>query len=467
MRVADGEGEGHFPPRDSGEGDREAVEGPARGSAAVAGAHRAAGSGAGVSPQPAAAAPSARTSSAPLPRERGRKRWCSRVVEEGRVPLVRVPGEKGRRGGSPQEFGVCLPEHTSGFRTLVQPGATAVATTSCEGVLSWNNVHLRSIQLSQLSSFRGDRICMSDLKLFRLLADRVAEIHGKAAALEKSLQALIERNLETFLGVRFLASEFSTGREHGGRMDTLGIDENGCPVIIEYKRATNANVINQGLFYLDWLVTHRGDFEMLVLKNLGAEPAQAVEWSAPRLICIAGDFSKYDEHAIKQMNHNIELIRYMRFGDDLLMLEQVNAVSAPTNGAAAAQVMSAGPSGSRAGDKTVSDYLAQADQELTDRFDALKEYLTNLGDDVQVKALKKYFAFKRIKNFACVEVHTRTRNLLVYVKVDPDTIQLEQGFTRDVRKIGHFGTGDLEIVISSAADFERAKALLDLSYENG
>tara|TARA_R110000868_G_scaffold410745_1_gene700082 strand:+ start:355 stop:1281 length:927 start_codon:yes stop_codon:yes gene_type:complete len=308
---------------------------------------------------------------------------------------------------------------------------------------------------------------MSDLKLFRLLADRVAEIHGKAAALEKSLQALIERNLETFLGVRFLASEFSTGREHGGRMDTLGIDENGCPVIIEYKRATNANVINQGLFYLDWLVTHRGDFEMLVLKNLGAEPAQAVEWSAPRLICIAGDFSKYDEHAIKQMNHNIELIRYMRFGDDLLMLEQVNAVSAPTNGAAAAQVMSAGPSGSRAADKTVSDYLAQADQELTDRFDALKEYLTNLGDDVQVKALKKYFAFKRIKNFACVEVHTRTRNLLVYVKVDPDTIQLEQGFTRDVRKIGHFGTGDLEIVISSAADFERAKALLDLSYENG
>ncbi|WP_417493947.1 DUF5655 domain-containing protein [Maricaulis sp.] len=308
---------------------------------------------------------------------------------------------------------------------------------------------------------------MSDLKLFRLHADRVAEIHGKAAALEKSLQALIERNLETFLGVRFLASEFSTGREHGGRMDTLGIDENGCPVIIEYKRATNANVINQGLFYLDWLVTHRGDFEMLVLKNLGAEAAQAVEWSAPRLICIAGDFSKYDEHAIKQMNHNIELIRYMRFGDDLLMLEQVNAVSAPTNGAAAAQVMSSVSSGSRAADKTVSDYLAQADQELTDRFDALKEYLTNLGDDVQVKALKKYFAFKRIKNFACVEVHTRTRNLLVYVKVDPDTIQLEKGFTRDVRKIGHFGTGDLEIVINSAADFERAKPLLDLSYENG
>jgi len=60
-------------------------------------------------------------------------------------------------------------------------------------------------------------------------------------------------------------------------MDTLGLVDNGFPVIIEYKRSTNMNVINQGLFYLDWLVTHRGDFEMLVLKTFGAEAAQPAE----------------------------------------------------------------------------------------------------------------------------------------------------------------------------------------------
>ena len=303
---------------------------------------------------------------------------------------------------------------------------------------------------------------MSDLKLFRLQSSAVTEIIGTSSTLEKSLQTFIERNLETFLGVRFLASEFSTGRDHGGRMDTLGLDENGCPVIIEYKRATNVNVINQGLFYLDWLVTHRGDFEMLVLKTFGKETAQSVEWSNPRLICIAGDFSKYDEHAIKQMNHNIELIRYMRFGGDLLLLEQVNAVSASTDGSGASP-----PGGvSRNRTKTVSDYLEQADQQLKDRYEALREYVINLGDDVQAKVLKDYFAFKRIKNFACVVVHGRTRDLLVFVKVDPDTIQLEKGFTRDVRKIGHFGTGDLEIKITSESDFERAKALIQRSYES-
>lgn len=301
---------------------------------------------------------------------------------------------------------------------------------------------------------------MSDIKLFHLGPDGVAELEGASVALEKSLQTLIERNLEAFLGVRFLASEFSTGKDHGGRMDTLGIDENGCPVIIEYKRATNENVINQGLFYLDWLMDHKRDFEWLVMEKYGRDTAQAVEWSQPRLLCIAGDFTRYDEHAVKQMNRNIELIRYRRYGDDLLLLDLVNATTgqpAAINGAAAAT-----GSGRT---KTVSDYLAQADQDLTDRYEALKAWLLALGDDVQLKVVKNYFAFRRMKNFACVEVHTKTRNVLVYVKVDPDTIDLRPGFTRDVRNIGHFGTGELEITIRTLDDLERAKPLLEKSYE--
>ena len=51
-----------------------------------------------------------------------------------------------------------------------------------------------------------------------------------------------------------------------------------------------------------------------------------IDWSAPRLVCIAGGFTRYDEHAVQQMNRNIELFRYLRFGDELLLLELVNAV---------------------------------------------------------------------------------------------------------------------------------------------
>src|SRR5688572_15586903 len=118
---------------------------------------------------------------------------------------------------------------------------------------------------------------MSDLKLFLTSPSAVTEIPGAAVALEKSLQALFESNLEALLGVRFLASEFITNS--GCRMDTLGIDENNAPVVIEYKRASNENVINQGLFYLDWLMGHRKDFEWLAMERLGKEVAQKVDWS--------------------------------------------------------------------------------------------------------------------------------------------------------------------------------------------
>jgi predicted transport protein len=60
----------------------------------------------------------------------------------------------------------------------------------------------------------------------------------------------------------------------------------------------------------------------------------------------------------------------------------------------------------------------------------------------------------------------QAKDLLVYVKVDPSTTDLIEGFTRDVRKIGHFGTGDLEINIRSIDDLERAKPLILASYES-
>lgn len=88
-----------------------------------------------------------------------------------------------------------------------------------------------------------------------------------------------------------------------------------------------------------------------------------------------------------------------------------------------------------------------------------------LGNDVQVKILKHYIAFKRIKNFACVEINPQTGKLLLYLKVNPQSITLESGFTRDVSNIGHYGTGDLEVVITSDGDIEKAKHFINMSYD--
>jgi predicted transport protein len=303
---------------------------------------------------------------------------------------------------------------------------------------------------------------MSDIKLFRLSSGGVSELEGATLPLERSLQTLFEGNLDGLLGIRFLASEHRTTN---GRIDTLGMDENFCPVIIEYKRASNENVINQGLFYIDWLMDHRRDFEWLVMERCGKDEAAKVEWSAPRLICIAGDFTRYDEHAVKQISRNIELIRYRRFGDDLLLLDLVTTTTSVEPPPAQRAPPGSGDAGTVGKYKTIVEYLADADPTLTDLFESARAFLRALGDDVQERTLKNYFAFTRLKNFACIEIKPTARKILVYLKVDPATVELQPGFTRDVSNIGHYGTGDLEVTLSKAEDLEHAKQLFERSYE--
>jgi len=298
---------------------------------------------------------------------------------------------------------------------------------------------------------------MSTIKLFKTLNNKVNELNTESFGVEKSLQNIIEHNLELFLGVRFLGSEYNTGKTHGGRIDTLGIDENGAPVIIEYKRSINENVINQGLFYLDWLLDHKGEYTLLVLKKYGKEASENIEWGNSRLLCIAGEFTKYDEHAVQQINRNIELIRYRKFEDGILLFELVNASSAddeqPTK------------ESNRHKYSTVLDLHKKMGKREKDRYETLKAFIMALGDDVQEKTLKNYIAYKRLYNFACFEFHPNDQEIVIYLKIDPSTYTLEDGFSRDVRKIGHYGTGDLELRIKSDDDIKKAQDLILRSYE--
>jgi Uncharacterized conserved protein len=296
---------------------------------------------------------------------------------------------------------------------------------------------------------------MSDIKLFKI-DDKVEELPAKWAALERQLQTMIEKNMSVFFGVNFLKSEYTTS--NGGRIDSLGIDENNCPVIFEYKRASNENVINQGLFYLDWLLDHKADFELLVMNTLGKEFSDRLDWSMPRLICIAGDFTKYDEYAVKQINRNIDLIRYKKFGEKLLMFDLINS-----NVATAFKDTNTEKVVKQSTDKTFDEQLETTSSKLRELYYSIRDYILALGDDVTENKLKLYSAFKKIKNIVCVEV--RMKSIMLYLRLNPKDIVLENGFTRDVSKVGHWGTGDLEITIKNAKDFEKAKEHIDKAYE--
>lgn len=304
---------------------------------------------------------------------------------------------------------------------------------------------------------------MGDVKLFKLNNEIAYELYGESMAIEKSLQTVIEKNSENLLGISFLASEYSTGKKHAGRIDTLGIDENYSPVILEYKRATNENVINQGLFYLDWLMDHKAEFELLVMKKLNTNTADKIDWQTPRLLCIAGGFTKYDAHAVQQINRNIELYRYKQFEENLFMLDLVNASTLHKEKTIINK--KANPDFDK-DTSIISENINKANQQINDLYNEIYNYLLALSDDVQVKELKFYIAFKRIKNFVCIEVLPSQNKILLYIKVNLDSVKLEKGFTRDVTNIGHYGTGNLSITIKDNNDFEKAKPYILESYNN-
>lgn len=303
---------------------------------------------------------------------------------------------------------------------------------------------------------------MSDLKLFNIKSGKAVELNSLIVSKERNIQRLVEENSETLLNVRFLKSEHAFKAEdgHNARIDTLGLDENNCPVIIEYKRDSKDTVIDQGLFYMDWLVKHEKDFAWLVLEKFGEKVARKIDWSQPRLICIAQDFSRYNAFAIKQMQKNIDLIRYRIYENDLLLFELVNSSSDENNKSTTNNTLKKEYSTNKKV-KTVIDKLDAASSDIKSLYNELDDYLLSLGDDVQKKVLMHYIAYRRLKNFASVQFNKN--EIQIYVNVDAETINLEKGFTRDVRNLGHLGTGKLEITIKNLAELEKAKPLIEKS----
>lgn len=306
---------------------------------------------------------------------------------------------------------------------------------------------------------------MTNLKLFRLDADgQDVELRGSTVALEVELQRRVEAGMEAMLGIRFLASEYPTGPWHRGRIDSLGLDENGTPALIEYKKGADTGVLSQAVSYLSWLDSARHEFEALVKEKLGSEAAESIDWRNPRMVCIAASFSHHDRVAVKRLHERVDLVGYRVFDGGLLSLLLIESASGspsptPTRRLRRQREVAAG-----AGVGSVQATPGAAPACLQDLYAELDEALTAWGE-VEVAQLRHYIAYRRMVNVASVIFRPKHEVILVYLKVDPATVELEEGFSRDMRGIGHLGTGDLEVRIASAADLEKAGPLIRRAFE--
>ena len=284
---------------------------------------------------------------------------------------------------------------------------------------------------------------------------------------ERDLQELVEQNLPALFGARLIKSEFSTGSDHGGRIDSLALSEENHPVLIEYKNVEHDGLVSQALFYLSWLLDHKGDFVEAAREHLGDVQ---VNWSSVRVICLAPGYSRYSLHAVKQMavKAELELWEFRQHEEGILQIEKIlhsGHTAKQTMKVDEDQLVTTVDTDSEEPQRTVENHrdFIQSD-DVRDAFDQILEETAGLSESVEVVARSVYTAFKSSRNFACVQ--TQKNRLLVYLHLDAiKTTQNPVLGARDVSKIGHFGTGDVEIQIQSSEEVPAAMALIRQAFD--
>ncbi len=269
--------------------------------------------------------------------------------------------------------------------------------------------------------------------------------------------------MEEILDIIFLAHEYSTS--FGGRIDTLGIDKNGSPCIIEYKKNQNDNVINQGLSYLRWLLDHKADFEILCQSK---KMSIKIEWDSPRVICIAESYNKFDLDTADILPINVELLRYRIYDDEILYLEPENYQKVRISISGIVKKSKQGKEKMERLQKiySVDDHLAGIDKQTVMLFQALREKILSLDESIIEEAKAKYVAYKTSTNFTDIVVEQY--GLKIFLNVKSGQLNDPQKLARDLtqpKPIGHWGNGDYEVKLKKDSELEAVFALIKQSYD--
>jgi len=207
---------------------------------------------------------------------------------------------------------------------------------------------------------------------------------------------------------------------------------------------------------MDWLMDHKGDYVVAAQDVLGN--GIDINWSQPRLILIAESFSEYDKYAVNRIGANIELWTFRCYGEDFLYLDPLFTTN-PIKG-------------NKAGDEgnipdityTIDDHLKGKNENIRALFLALQERIIAIAEEGEIleKPVKTYIGYKHGKNFCEVEVQSNA--LKIWLDISPKELMDTHDLARDVSGIGHYGTGDIEVRLTTVEDLDKVMELIEQSY---
>ncbi|MBU3897076.1 MAG: hypothetical protein KJ697_04055 [Nanoarchaeota archaeon] len=278
--------------------------------------------------------------------------------------------------------------------------------------------------------------------------DIIKEITFAGTKGEAELQGIIEKYLPQLLKAYLIRSKYKMPK---GEIDTLALSEDGIPCIIEYKREKDESIINQIVFYYDWLSQQSTKAEFEKLKDSVPElNSLTVDWSQGiRLIVIAKSFSKWDESLIRHLNTDIEVYTYSYHENELdLHREKIGLTERKSPASTQRNI-------------TYEEHLVKADDSTKQILEELRTQVLNLGNDIEEGYTIGYI--KYVVNTTFLSIHVYRTNLTLHLRVDEKSFTDPKKITKDIS--GRNWSVTREFKVESVEDIPYALELIKQAYE--
>jgi predicted transport protein len=289
--------------------------------------------------------------------------------------------------------------------------------------------------------------------------NKLKEVEERAFKLERDIQRVFEDNLDTIMQLTLVKSEFTIKDR---RIDTLAYDaQTNAFVIIEYKRDKNISVFDQGITYLGLMLANKADFVIEYNEQLKMNMKRDdVDWTQSRVVFVSTTFSEYQIAAADFKDFSIELWEAKQFENNLIA---INPIKKTKTAPSIKPVTQQSETYKRVTDEikvyTEDEHFENANEEIAELYEKFRNAILNLSSDVEIKPQKFYIAFKKDgTNVACMEM--QKKKLKIWIGAKFGKLEDGRGIAKDVANIGHYGTGDYEVVIDNDKDLEYIISLI-------
>ena len=284
------------------------------------------------------------------------------------------------------------------------------------------------------------------------------EVTEKPFKLERDIQTLFEMNLNEVMSLTLVRSEFSIKNR---RIDTLAFDEvTNAFIIIEYKRDKNISVIDQGFTYLGLMLENKADFIVEYNEQLKRNlKRDDVDWSQTRVVFVSPSFTDFQIEATNFKDIAIELWEVKQYANGTVAIQELKK----SKGAESIKPLAQQNKDFKQVVDQIQVYteerlLDSTTPEMAELYEKFKAAILNMGDDLEVKPLKYYIAFKRHRNLVDIEI--QKKSLKIFLNAKWGALDDSKGIAKDVSSIGHSGNGDYQIQVDSDADLEYIMSLI-------